>query len=274
MTFAPTPAASSVAMAASALPPPDEAVALPTDELGLRMLARLCDDLTRQRHKPISHVGFTSDLLLDAPKPAALQEYATVDSRQLRRHYPDYARALDEGWAWLVRQGLIAEDSNRRGGQKDLIYFFVTRLGWQVNKREDARQQLKATARLDMDLHPRIADRVRTQFLLGEHDGAVLVAMREVEVRVRELVGGSDSDLGTVLMKEAFKRGGPLHDSEMDKGEADATMALFWGALGVFKNPVSHRNVQYDDPTMASEVILLADLLLRILDRTESRLDN
>lgn len=155
---------------------------------------------------------------------------------------------------------------------RGLIYFFVTRLGWQVSKRDDAREQLKANARLDMDRHPRIADRVRTQFLLGEHDGAVLVAMREVEVRVRELVGSTDSDLGVPLMRQAFKRGGPLHDSDMDKGEADATSALFSGALGVFKNPVSHRNVQYDDPTMASEVILLADLLLRILDRTQNRL--
>lgn len=41
-------------------------------------------------------------------------------------------------------------------------------------------------------------------------------------------------------------------------------------ALGhacVFKNPSSHRQVDFDDPTLASEVILLADLLLRLLDR-------
>jgi hypothetical protein len=48
-------------------------------------------------------------------------------------------------------------------------------------------------------------------------------------------------------------------------------MALFWGALGVFKNPPSHRQVEFDDPTLASEVIFLADLLLRLLDRAEQR---
>jgi hypothetical protein len=43
-------------------------------------------------------------------------------------------------------------------------------------------------------------------------------------------------------------------------------MALFWGAIGVFKNPTSHRPVDYGDPAMAAEAVLLADLLLRMLD--------
>ncbi len=49
-------------------------------------------------------------------------------------------------------------------------------------------------------------------------------------------------------------------------------MALFWGAIGVFKNPSSHRQVEYDDPTLASDVVLLADLLHRMLDQVEDRL--
>jgi hypothetical protein len=48
-------------------------------------------------------------------------------------------------------------------------------------------------------------------------------------------------------------------------------MYLFSGAIGLFKNPTSHRAVGYDDPDIASEVILLADLLLRLLDHVAAR---
>lgn len=40
--------------------------------------------------------------------------------------------------------------------------------------------------------------------------------------------------------------------------------------IGLFKNPTSHRNVDFEDPTEVSEMVLLADLLLRILDRVEA----
>ena len=36
-------------------------------------------------------------------------------------------------------------------------------------------------------------------------------------------------------------------------------MELFAGAIGTFKNPPSHRQADYANPTEASEVIVLAD---------------
>lgn len=64
---------------------------------------------------------------------------------------------------------------------------------------------------------------------------------------------------------------GALADTEADGGEQVATMNLFAGAIGAFKNPASHRTVDYADPTEAAEVVLLADLLMRLLDRVEAR---
>jgi len=74
-------------------------------------------------------------------------------------------------------------------------------------------------------------------------------------------------------MRPAFGRvDGDLSPPEQGAGNRQATSDLFAGAIGVFKNPASHREVEYDDPTFASEVIMLADLLLRMLDGVEARL--
>ena len=176
-------------------------------------------------------------------------------------------RGLVEALDWLRHQGMLARDPEQTGD-----FFFITRLGHQVLAAPDGLMLMRAQGRLDADLHPRIGERVRAQFLLGEYELAAFAALREVEIRVRELAGASDSDIGVKLRRQAFAGNGPLADPALDGGERDAISALYAGAIGVFKNPSSHRQVTYGDPTVASEVILLGDLLLRMLDATASRL--
>jgi uncharacterized protein (TIGR02391 family) len=59
---------------------------------------------------------------------------------------------------------------------------------------------------------------------------------------------------------------GPLTDTELPIPEQEAMANLFAGAIGLYKNPQSHRHV----PTHAedaAEVIVFASQLLRIVDR-------
>jgi uncharacterized protein (TIGR02391 family) len=99
-------------------------------------------------------------------------------------------------------------------------------------------------------------------------EDAVSAAVKQVEVSVREAADADNSKIGTKLMAWAFKPGeGPLHDRELDGGEQAGIMALYLGLIGAFKNPTSHRHVDFDDPIEAAEIILFADLLLRMLDR-------
>ena len=223
--------------------PPEEVLGLPVDVLGLKLLARFSRP-TDEPHRYNFLIGTASN----------------YENNGLPNHR-ELVRALAEAYDWLTVHGLVSSDETRE---------FITRKGHQVLATADGPALVRAEARIDVDLHPLIEARVRSQFLLGEYELAAFAAMREVEIRVRELAGASARDVGVDLMKRAFASNGPLTDAGSVRAEQEATMALFWGAIGVFKNPPSHRQVNYGDPTIASEVVLLADLLLRMLDERES----
>ena len=138
-----------------------------------------------------------------------------------------------------------ASSQAREPSQSGPDWFFITERGCEVAENDAALPQIEAAERLGVDLHPGTAERVRAQFLLGEAETAAFIAMREVEIRVGELSGASQGELGVAVMKSAFRDGGPIADPEQEPGEQQATMTLFWGAIGVFKTPSSHREVDY-----------------------------
>jgi uncharacterized protein (TIGR02391 family) len=116
-------------------------------------------------------------------------------------------------------------------------------------------------------LHPRLADKVWSAFLRGEYDVAAFQAMKAVEVYVREAAALPDGVIGTNLMRTAFHPNtGQLTDPLAEAGEKEARMAFFAGAIGCYKNPHSHRDVNLSDPKEAVEIIMLANHLLRIVD--------
>lgn len=170
-------------------------------------------------------------------------------------------RIWAEALNWLIAKNLVARGTP---GQTSAQAIFVTRLGQRTL--ESGLGTIRAAERLDVALHDRLA-RVKSQFLLGEYELAAFAAMREVEIRVRELAGADSSLIGVKLMRTAFGDGGKLANPNLDPGERVGRMELFAGAIGTFKNPPSHRQVNYNDATEASEVVLLADLLMRLLDR-------
>lgn len=212
----------------------EEINALPVDRLGFEILKSFDNGVQLHAHNYFVHWG-----------------HAGVSTKE------DTGRALAEAFYWLLNQGLVVEGPQGDG--------FITRLGREVLER--GLPILGAIGKLSRDLHPSIAS-VRSQFLLGDYELAAFAAMRQVEVRVRELGDFDDADIGRNLMRAAFKPGdGPLHDAMAEGGEQQGLSDLFAGAIGVFKNPTSHRVVTFDDPSEAAQVIGLASLLLKILDR-------
>ncbi|MGX8011378.1 TIGR02391 family protein [Mesorhizobium sp. ORM8.1] len=172
--------------------------------------------------------------------------------------------AITEAWAWLEAQGLLVPASGMNGSS-----------GWRRLSRRAQRFASEAefaryavSRRLPKEyLHLRIADRVWSAFVRGEFDGAVFQAMKGVEVYVREVGGYGDELIGVRLMQEAFKpEGGRLTDTKAEAGERVARMQLFCGAIGSYKNPNSHRDIDMNDPAEAMEIVLLANHLMRIVE--------
>jgi uncharacterized protein (TIGR02391 family) len=224
-------------------PTPEEAVDLPVDVLAMHVLWRLVDEGSQKY----------------ARRNLLLTEAEQAGSDSLLRTRVQHAYA--EAWDWLTTHDLLSPLPTQE------TWSFVTRRGIEVAQTKAGLVALRAGQRLAVDLHPRIEEAVGSEWLLGRFEMAAFAAMRAVEIRVREASGGGVSDLGVNLMKRAFGNDGPLTDSSADPGEQQAMMALFWGAIGMFKNPSSHREVDLDDPTEASEIVLLADLLMRIIER-------
>jgi len=167
--------------------------------------------------------------------------------------------ALREAWAWLAREGLLVPKNDG--------WYQISRRGQKIHKWADLDAYRRGNLLPRDQLHPRIAQKIWATFLRGSYDTAVFESFREVEIAVREASGFSDSDFGTALMRKAFDvDSGPLRDSSRLKAERQAMSDLFAGAIGLYKNPTSHRNIALNDPHEAVEMIMLASQLLRIVD--------
>ena len=175
----------------------------------------------------------------------------------------DVSKAFVEAWIWLEREGMIAPDPS-----EDCQLIYITKRGERLLADADVGKYLKEKLISEGALDPVLRSKVEPLFMRGDYDTAVFQAFKEVEVRVRAAAKLKMEDYGVDLMRKAFNPDtGALTDSKELKAEQEATSHLFAGAIGLFKNPSSHRNVDWEDPSECAELIYFANYLLRLIGR-------
>lgn len=235
-----------------AFPPPDELLQLEPKEIAVFLLDYLCDsDEGKKGH--LNRYNFT---LADR-----FTSYVSDDTKRKQ-----VLNVIMEAWMWLEREGMLAPQPGHQGE-----WVFITRKGYRLRDRANLDAYRKGHFLPRESLDENLIRNVYPLFIKGSYDTAVFQAYKEVEVRVRAKAGLSDSDYGIALMRKAFnENNGPLTDTESVISERQAMRDLFVGSIGLFKNPSSHREVNYNDPGEAAELILFANYLLRLVERTPS----
>jgi len=230
--------------------------ALEPEDLGLRMLPVLASWGQHTRMQQLTLDTF-------------IQSFASRNGQDGNGQYPlrqrlDVEQAAREAWAWLEGSALLIKHS---GYMEPNAVRMLSRRAMQLANEPNSKKVFSAR-RIPKDLlHPSIKENVWPLFHRGKYDTAVFEAMKAVEVAVRDAANLTTLDIGTKLMRKAFDvDNGPLTDRTAEQGERQARSDLFAGAIASYKNPHSHRNVALDDPDEAAEIIMLANLLLRIVD--------
>ena len=250
------------------LPNAEHLLSLSAEELAGPLLVSLDD---REQIKPNEVISYRS-------MKWEIEEGSSRRNPNLNyphRIHKDVLYALMEAWQWLEREGFVTPmPTSTVDYSTTATYgteYFISRRGQKIQTLEDFEAYRKADLLRKHQLHHIIAEKVWSIFAQGSYGTAVLEAFKQVEIAVRE-VGGYTKDnygkdyYGKVLMETAFNvNDGKLTDEDLHEPEKLGMRNLFMGAIGLYKNPSSHREVEFV-PEAAAEIIIIASHLLRIVD--------
>ena len=230
------------------LPPPGEIIEMDPEEIGPFLL----EYLNESTKKKFNLNNIISGLV---------NYYDKDDSEK-------FSTVISESWTWLEREVLIVLDpKDISSGQ----WYIISRKGKKLRSATDFEKYHFGNLLPRENLNPLLLQKVRPVFIRGDYETAVLLAFREVEISIRNASNLSDF-FGVALARKAFDpESGPLTDFTLPKSERESMAHLFAGAIGLFKNPVSHRNIDFDNPNEVAELILFSNYLLRLLDSIKNR---
>jgi uncharacterized protein (TIGR02391 family) len=232
----------------------EDAINLPVEECAYALLDQISQD-TRARAQHAGNINIDMAAAYDQP----LHAQAQPQSPQTKR---SWQLAFSSALNWLENTGLLV-----RQYDGNCVHIDVSARGRAIKSTEMFTSFVREN-RIHRDaLHPTIAGSSWPIYVRGHFDTAVFEAFKAIEVAVRNAGKFKNTDLGRDLMNKAFHpEKGPLRDDTIPASEREAIMILFAGAIGAFKNPASHRQVDLNDPVKAAQLMMTASTLLNIVD--------
>jgi uncharacterized protein (TIGR02391 family) len=181
---------------------------------------------------------------------------------------PEETQLTFEGIQELKTSGIITKDSTQFN---DAFQILTTKGKEIVEKQQDP--DVFALRLEEVLRNQELLLRCLDSFNSGSYELAVFNAFKLVEETVRTKAGLSASDIGVDLISQAFnsRNGKLIIPSCIVTAEQEGVHSLFRGAIAFFKNPCSHRTVNYEDRLTTIQTIAFAELLLKIVSTSKPR---
>jgi uncharacterized protein (TIGR02391 family) len=162
----------------------------------------------------------------------------------------------------LKSSGLIAQDAT----QHEDVFQVLTEKGKAIaEKNQDP--DVYALRLEEVIKNPELLGACLSSFNEDDYETAILKAFRLVEIKVRQTAQLDPSDVGIVLMTKTFNtsNGKLTVKTCATTAEEEGVHSLFRGAIALYRNPVAHRSISYNDRIEAIQTLAFAELLLGIL---------
>lgn len=169
------------------------------------------------------------------------------------------------------QQSIIAIKELERDGYIELISkdkYKLTEKGINIAKKKMDEMKLPLFDFSNLHLHPELYMKIHKNYKDGDFESVILKSFKLLEEKVRAKANLSSSDYGVQLMNKAFqkKKGILRHPDIKYEGEREGLHLIMRGVISLFRNPPSHRSVEWEDPNKIMRIIDFTNFLLDIVN--------